>query len=192
MRLLSLLLLLFICGGCSLPRTRLIPVDAYTKDHHPQLLRLRFERWGQLLFSGLIGIDRGDDYLRYILLDGSGITLARARVDQDGNSSDLKAGTMIRESGLPAFLSETLQRIYLVQPTTLPCSSTFFFKLCLEQKTKNRQKILSAGPFTVFKIVYTQTCPTTDQPSIIFSQPWLGIRLTLRAGPNDSRKRGMP
>lgn len=180
MRLIPLVLLLMVCGGCSLPLTTVTEPAPLGIPPQSELLNIRFKRWSKPLFSGLLGIQREDDTLRYILLDGSGITLARAVVHHDGSNTELVAISKIKESGLPGYLAGALQKIYLLQPAAQPCSRTFFFKLCAEQSTTNNIKYMRAGPFTVFHINYQNDPNSEGVSTILFSQPWLGMQMTLQ------------
>ena len=134
----------------------------------------------ELILSHVLGIKREDGSLSYILLDGSGLTLAQARVHYDGTNTDLKAISKIKESSLPNFLAKALQRIYLIAPAGQPCNRTFFFKLCQEQSTNNIFKSMYWGPFTVFHIDYKIGGRQDMVSTVIFSQPWLGIKLSLQ------------
>lgn len=180
MRLIPFLMFLITCTSCSLPLTHIVePIDLKGAPQ-AKLLNIRFERWSEPLFSGLLGIKRENNTLRYILLDGSGLTLARALVHPDGTYTELKAISKIKESGLPGYLAGALQKIYLLQPADRPCSQTFFFKLCVEKGPTNNLKYMRAGPFTVFHIDYQNEKNTEGASTILFSQPWLGVKMTLQ------------
>ncbi len=167
-----LVVCLLFLTSCSLPITHFTTSGELEGNQQSKLMKIHFQQWSKPLFAGLIGIQKEKDTLRYILLDSSGITLAQARVMQDGNYTQLKANPEIKKSGLPGFLAHTLQRIYLLQPAHYPCSQTFFFKLCKHIDGLNKNKYLHAGPFTVFDIDYSSL-------KTVFSQPWLGIQMTL-------------
>jgi len=177
LRIILLFWLLFNCLGCSLPHTRIIgPSDPAVSHDQSVFWKIRFFRWSKPLFSGLLGIKFDQHSLRYVLLDGSGITLARAQVDQSGNISNQRGITRITDTGLPNYLGSVLTKIYFLEPANLPCSHTFFFKLCKEQGKNGMVKSLITGPFTLYTIKYLNR--VADSPaSIRFSQPWYGVRI---------------
>lgn len=186
MRYCLLLIVVLICTSCSLPMTKNTELTDLESSYMSKVFNIQFSRWSESTFSGLLAVKREGDTLRYVLLDGSGITLAQARVHGDGNFSELKAVAKMKESGLPAFLASVLQRIYLVKPANTPCSQTFFFKLCEEKGTTINRKFMRIGPFTVYDIQYEKENESRNLMTLIYSQPWLGIQITLR--PLSSKK----
>lgn len=177
LRIILLFCLLFSCVGCSLPKTRNIsPTGLATVQDQSVFWKIRFFRWSKPVFSGLLGIKFEQHSLHYVLLDGSGITLVRARVDQSGKISNQSGIARIINSGLPNFLGSALTKIYFLEPANMPCNHTFFFKLCKEQGKNGIVKSLTTGPFPLYTIEYLDR--VAENPAAIrFSQPWYGIRI---------------
>ncbi len=177
LRIILLFWLLFSCVGCSLPHTRNIgPSDPAVSQDQSVFWKIRFFRWSKPLFSGLLGIKFEQRSLQYVLLDGSGITLARAQVDRSGKISNQSGIARIIDSGLPNYLGSALSKIYFLEPANMPCSHTFFFKLCKERGKNDIVKSLTSGPFTLYTIKYLSR--VADSPAAIrFSQPWYGVRI---------------
>lgn len=171
---------MLLSAGCALPASN-IPFSPKTTAQPPQaqLLHIRFKRWSKPIYSGLLGIRRKGNSLQYVLLDGSGVTLAQANVQHDGSYSELKAVPKIQESSLPDFLASALQRIFLLEPSTKPCSRNFLIKFCKKEDAIQNRKFMSFGPFKVFDILYKKVNRGNIGVEIIFSKPWFGVQMTL-------------
>ncbi len=179
--LLLLFCLLFTCLGCSLPLTKDISSHSSTPGLDQSLLwKIQFHRWSKPVFTGLLGLRLQKNSLHYVLMDGSGITLIQAQVSHDGNISGQKGVNHITKSELPEYLAESLQKIYFLEPKAQQCSTTFFFKLCRKKGKNMIVKHLSLGPFTLHRTEY-KINREGKQTMILFSQPWYGIRITLKS-----------
>ena len=174
--------LLFCCWACllftacSLPKEVTAP-DMAGKDQGPsgRMLNIRIERWEKLRFSGLLGIRETPGGLDYVLLDATGIKLLQAEVAGDGSFTLKQESGPLHKSGLAPFLSEALARIYLQEPVRLPCTGSWFYRLCREaDEDGSSVKYGQAGPFTVWRI----TGPAGDAGAM-YHQPWLGVKVKL-------------
>ncbi len=144
-----------------------------------QLMNIRIERWGTTRFSGLIGLQERGNGIYYILLDATGVKLMEALVKEDGNHELVRAHGSLKDTQLPEFLSASLQKIYLLEPDTLPCSRTFLLRFCMEKSEDNHwHKYAQAGPFSLWSVSYAENhnakCPASS-----FSQPWIGVKVIL-------------
>ena len=145
-----------------------------------QLYNIRIERWGTMRFSGLLVVKKQQTGLYYAMLDASGVKLVEADVDISGDYRLLHAQMGIKDTQLPEYLSTSLQRITLLEPAQLPCSSTFLLKFCREISESNNGRLLKylqAGPVKIWEV---ETGTKGARGAITFySQPWLGIRISL-------------
>jgi len=180
MRYWPLFIFLLLFTGCSLPKTHIGAPAVLDDTPASQLLNISFKRWSKPIFSGLLAIKRGDKTISYVLLDSSGLTLAQALVNHDGNYSELKAVPKITDSGLPSFLARALWRIYLLTPGRKPCSHSLLFKFCAEYDKVSGHKYVGMGPFTLFDIKYLKEKKDEAISTTVYSQPWFGIQITLK------------
>ncbi|WP_136809468.1 hypothetical protein [Desulfosediminicola flagellatus] len=179
-----LTILLSICclllSACSMPQyTASIP-ENQEEQSGGQLVNIRIERWGTLLFSGLLAMKKQQSGLHYAMMDSSGIKLLEAEVNTTGEHTLLHAKTGIKESKLPEYLSTSLRRIYLLKPSELPCTASLLMNFCIDQpgnQTTAFQKSLHAGPIALWKV---ETGTVGERGAItLYSQPWVGVRIYL-------------
>lgn len=181
MRLFFVLALLhFMCTACSLPVKHNKTMEVKTITGESQLMNIRIMRWGVTRFSGLIALQERGNAIYYVLLDATGVKLVEALVRKDGNHELIHAHGALKDTHLPKFLSESLQKIYLLEPDTLPCSRTLLLWFC-KKKSENNQwhKYVQAGPFSLWSVDFSAEKHDTKWPASSFSQPWIGVNIIL-------------
>ena len=162
-------------AGCASPPALQPIAEERGEAGESRLLALAIERWGETRFSGLLALRRGAGWLHYALLDASGVKLLEARVDAVGTSRLLHVKGALEESGLHGFLGEALIRIFLVEPEALPCSGSWWKRICrqgAEAKTSH------LGPLPWWRV--EALAPVDGLPATSYQQPWIGVRLVLR------------
>lgn len=174
------ILLCFMCTACSLKVKHNKMMEVETRTGESQLMNIRIERWGTTRFSGLIAMQERGNAIYYVLLDATGVKLMEALVKEDGNHELVRAHGALKDTRLPEFLSESLQKIYLIEPDTLPCSRTLLLSLCKEKSEDNQwHKYAQAGPFSLWLVDYYAENHSTKWPASSFSQPWTGVNVIL-------------
>lgn len=176
--------ILFCCwaclllAACSLPKEVTTPGMAGKERQAPgRMLNIRIERWDTLRFSGLLGVRETAAGLDYVLLDATGVKLLQAEVAGDGSFTLKQDSGPLHKSGLAPFLAEALARIYLQEPVRLPCTGSWFYRLCREADEDGTSvKYGQAGPFRVWRI--TGEDPAGDA-GVTYHQPWLGVKVRL-------------
>ncbi|MEN8140719.1 MAG: hypothetical protein ABFR97_05780 [Thermodesulfobacteriota bacterium] len=170
-----------ICTACSLPaknhqmRTEIAPASG-----QPQLMNIRIERWGTTRFSGLIALQERGASLYYVLLDATGLKLMEALVNGDGTYALIRAHGALKETVLPELLSESLHKIYLLEPDRRPCSRNLLLALCQKEAEKNGwRKYAALGPLTLWSVASQGATPGRNWPTSSFSQPWIGVKIIL-------------
>lgn len=154
-------------------------LESEVRTGYSQLMNIRIERWGTTRFSGLIGLQQRDNGIYYVLLDATGVKLMEALVKEDGNHQLIRAHGSLKDTQLSEFLSESLQKIYLIEPEVLPCSRTVFLRFCMEKSEDNRwHKYAQFGPFRLWSVSYYED-HNTKWPVSSFSQPWIGVNVIL-------------
>lgn len=184
-----LLVLLIVCcmllSACSLPQYTHRNMGEIEPQSAGKLYNIRIERWGSLRFSGLLVVKKRQAGLYYAMLDASGVKLVEAEVDTSGEHRLLHAKMGLKDSQLPEYLSTSLQRVYLLEPATVPCSSTLLLNFCRERSDGDEGRLLKylqAGPVTLWEV---QIGNKGDRGTItLYSQPWLGVRIYLEGFQN--------
>jgi hypothetical protein len=176
--LLIVIVLLLVLSSCSLPVSTLPEEPVPQEKHESQLLSIRIERWSSVRFSGLLALQERDAGLYYVLLDATGVKLVETLVSKDGSYNLIHANGPLKDSGLVAFLSEALARVYLFEPRNRPCSRNWLLGFC-HQKTGEGQwlKSVKVGPVTIWEALIADL--HEDDPLAVYSQPWLGVRILL-------------
>jgi len=145
-----------------------------------QLMKIRIKQWGNTRFSGLLVLQKHSADVYYILLDATGVKLLEARVEKNGDYEIIRASGPIKDTQMPNFLAKSLQRIYLIEPDTAPCSRNMLLWLCIEESSdRHIIKYAQAGPFTTWSVDYKYDNNSTDWHEASMSIPWLGVKLIL-------------
>jgi hypothetical protein len=169
-----------LLSSCSRPPYATRVLSERTEQPKGQLVNIRIERWGTILFSGLLAVKENQSGLQYAMLDSSGIKLLEAEVETTGENRVVHAKKGMKESRLPEFLSNSLRRVYLLKPAVLPCTTTLLLTFCMEQSTDllhQPSKSVYAGPITLWEV---QTGLAGERGTItLYSQPWAGVRIYL-------------
>lgn len=143
------------------------------------LANIRIERWGEMQFSGILALKERQQEMTYVLLDATGVKLLEGEVDAAADQDMLDAKGPLRESHLPRFLSTSLARMFLLEPEKTPCSWYMIFRFCREMADATVSTTsFRAGPLLVWEVDETRK-DEVDWNSVVYSQPWLGVRITL-------------
>lgn len=183
------LLGLVCAASCSLPvKHGGIRQEGTTGETH--LMKIRIRQWGNTRFSGLLVLQNHSTEVYYILLDATGVKLLEARVEKNGDYEIIRASGPVKDTQMPDFLAKSLQRIYLIEPDTAPCSRNMLLWLCLEESADRHMiKYARAGPFTLWSVDYKYDNNSTDWLEVSMSLPWFGVKLTLiRVNHSNNRK----
>ena len=191
-RFVFLFLLAQLFVGCAIPgRSPVMPV--YENAGSPVLWKVQIYRWEEAVFSGLLltNIDN-EDGISYVLLDGTGIKLLQARMAADGEQVVSAVLPPLRNKRLPEFMAGALRDIFLREPDGAGCDRNGLMWICLESGDEQVLKKAGAGPFTFWSVQYASAGKNSGS-KIIFSMPWVGVRMVLLgdpAGANWSANRG--
>lgn len=183
------LLVLVCAASCSLPvKHGGIRQEGTTGETH--LMKIRIKQWGNTRFSGLLVLQNHSTEVYYILLDATGVKLLEARVEKNGDYEIIRASGPVKDTQIPDFLAKSLQRIYLIEPVTAPCSRNMLLWLCLEESADRHViKYARAGLFTLWSVDYKYDSNSTDWLEVSMSLPWFGVKLTLiRVNHSNNRK----
>ncbi len=174
--------LCLLLGACSVPYAVLEKDPAAGSRSTARLLNIRIERWDEVRFSGLLALRKQGAGLYYALLDATGVKLLEVEVAGDGGYHLLHAKGTLKESGLDGFLAEVLERIYLLEPVTLPCAGSWLYEFCRQEDAdgKGWKKYGQAGPLQIWQVTAADAPGhVPGNEAMIYRQPWLGIRLYL-------------
>lgn len=173
------LLGLVCAASCSLPvKHGGIRQEGTTGE--TQLMKIRVKQWGSTRFSGLLVLQKHSAEVYYILLDATGVKLIEARVEKNGDYEIIRTSGLVKDTQMPDFLAKSLQRIYLIEPDTAPCSRNMLLWLCLEESADQHMiKYARAGPFTTWSVDYKYDSNSTSWHEASMSIPWLGVKLIL-------------
>ncbi len=146
-----------------------------TAGSSARLLNIRIERWGTQKFSGLLGLQNGAGGLYYVLLDATGVKLLEGQLSAGENNHSVSG--VLKESGIADFLVESLERIFLFEPSQRPCSRNWLLQICSKKMKESRWlKSFFVGPFTLWQAVARHMGEKRGRV-IVYSQPWLGVRI---------------
>ncbi len=162
----------FIFSCSKIPPQALNP----SLDISEQLLNIRIYRYGNLRFSGLMGITvrQGDQFI--ILLDASGIMLLKGQLTSTGKMAVSGGVKQITNSQLPQILAQSVLRIYSNEPAKLPCSNNGLEKICQHHESSGDwSKTSRLGPFPFWKV----SCAPSKNGEYRYRQPWLGLNIYL-------------
>jgi hypothetical protein len=188
---------LYCCCICLLMTSCSLPLAVQNKSiaegngSSGVLLNIRIERWEKLRFSGLLGLREEAQGLYYVLLDATGVKLLEVEVARDGGHKPERASGPLKELNLVPFLSEALSRIYLQEPARVPCAGSWFHRLCREESEESGErswyKYSRSGPFTIWQVTGRRT-PAVGDEVVVYTQPWLGVTITLDRVASGKRK----
>jgi hypothetical protein len=173
------LLSLVCAASCSLP-IKHGGIRQEETNSETQLMKIRIKQWGNTRFSGLLVLLNHSTEVYYILLDATGVKLIEARVKKNGDYEIIRASGPVKDTQMPNFLAKSLQKIYLIEPHTVPCSRNMLLWLCLEEYADQHMiKYARAGPFTIWSVDYKYANNLTSWHEASMSIPWLGVKLIL-------------
>jgi len=184
--LVAVFLSLWMCAGCGGLQHRESPLQP-TGVVLPRegLWRVRVVDDDGERFSGLLATRREAAAVHYGLLDGTGIKLLQATIEEDGSQRIESVVEPVRETRLPAYLSRAVERIFLVSPGSGDCVRRGLARLCESTPgpgVARRESRL--GPFRLWSVEYilggTWAAPTVDR---VGYAPWGQPRLQLQRLP---------
>ncbi len=177
MRKTLILIFLLSLNACSpVPMKSEFPTEI--QPGKSELYAIEILRWGDLQFSGLMGVQYNSTGLKYALLDASGVKLIKASVRHDNEFTLHFAVPMMKETKLPNYLGVWLSRVPLVQPKTMPCSWAFLRSICVSEGSIENQKSSRVGTFLVWKS--TKSLNKNGKGfSYRYSHPLIGVELNL-------------
>jgi hypothetical protein len=148
-------------------------------DSDALLANIRIERWGEMQFSGILALEAREETMSYVLLDATGVKLLEDEVNAAADRNGQTARGPLSESRLARVLSISLSRMFLLKPAEEPCSRQMLLSLC-RKMTDEMEWATSykAGPFLVWE-VHEARRDAMDWNSVTYSQPWLGLRITV-------------
>ncbi|MDK9708513.1 MAG: hypothetical protein OEL83_15835 [Desulforhopalus sp.] len=172
-----------LLSACSLPYVVPGPDPAGPgKDEKSgRLLNIRVQRWDTERFSGLLGLRQREADLYYVLLDATGVKLLEAEVALDGSHQLLRVTGPMKNTEFAPFLSEALARIYLQEPSLLPCGGGWWQSLCREAVGTGGgfRKYAQIGPLPFWQVTMNGEEATGREAPIVYRQPWLGVAVFL-------------
>lgn len=172
---LSLCLLL---AGCAAPPPPVAPPAAGEGAVARSLYAVQLQRWGEPRFSGILALQRAPGTLRYALLDASGLKLLEAQQQEGAGQEVLHAKGVVADSGLPGFLGTALERLFWQRAWCPPCSGPWWRRLCREEGGGTSGRF---GPLPLWRV----DSPASEMVGeLTYSQPWIGMRLSLRPLPS--------
>jgi len=179
---LALALTLLVGGGCSTvghPRRISWPVAGEVTDGH--LWTMELTAGGRERFTGLLATHLDGDGLHYVVLDPTGITLLRARLDHEGASHLEESLKPVRDTGLPKYLARAMERIFRAGPQDGECVRSGLIRFCDSSPNPHqRRREARAGPFLLWSVEYTlDASASTPATGSVHYAPWGRPRLHL-------------
>lgn len=177
MRKTLILLFLLSLSACSVvPMKSELPTEI--QPGKSELYAIDIFRWGELQFSGLMGVQYNSTGLKYALLDASGVKLIEASVSHDNEFTLHFAVPMMKETKLPKYLGVWISRVLLVQPKTVPCSWAFLRSLCVNEGSMESQKSSRLGTFLVWQ---SKKSWNKNEKRLLYrySHPLIGVDVNL-------------
>ncbi len=172
--LIFLLLYSFLCAGCSLPLAQKNEKVVAPEPVPSALFNIRIERWGTQQLSGLLALLDRPTGLSYVLLDATGMKLLEGEISSENNSVNLPSGGILKKSGLAGYFIQSLERVFLYEPSKKPCGRSWLLQFCSEkEKGHTWYKTARFWPFTLWRA-------EGKSEMIQYSQPWLGVTLYLK------------
>lgn len=178
MRLVVTLFFLLALCGCSVPSHLIRDTNTVLQAENGEVFNITIERFGKTKFSGLLGLQRVEYGVHYVLLDASGIKLLEAEITTLGEQKILHAKGPMQESKLPEYVATWLRRIYLISPNQAPCSSSMLKSFCLRPvEHVGDRKNLRFTSFLMWDV--QQSTLQSGKESIAYSEPWIGIEIVI-------------
>lgn len=171
-----LLIILLTLTSCSMPVSKTDNGLHFFPDESSQLKNIVIYSFGVQRFTGLLGLIKKQDGLYYFLLDATGIKLLEVEVAADGAYIVKNGLKRLKEGSLPRILANSLLKMFHIEPAQHPCSTHFLQKLCREPLGEGTWiKYARTGFIPHWRVYYSMD---TD-PHIIYTQPWIGLKITL-------------
>ena len=178
MRLTVILLFCLALCGCTVPSHISRDIKMVTKVDKGELFNMTIERFGETKFSGLLGLQRSESEVHYVLLDASGIKILEAKVVRSGEQKVLHAKGPMQDSELPDYMATWLRRIYLLNPLQEPCSSTMLKSFCF--KSMEQAGYRKTFRFTTFLMWdVQQSTLETGKGRVVYFEPWIGVKIVI-------------
>ncbi len=170
---------LILCAGCSLPLAQKSEEVLTPDTEQSSLFNIRLERWGVQQFSGLLALRNRPAGLSYVLLDATGMKLLEGEIYSGDDRANLPSGGVLKESSLAGFFAQSLENIFLSEPSTKPCGWSWLLQLCSEEEKDHVwRKTARLWPFTLWQVVVREM-EGGNAKVIQYSQPWLGTGIFL-------------
>lgn len=151
------LLLALLLGGCA---AELLPTQASWPElpAESSLWTLALKRGGEPLYTGLLLLNRDETGVGMVLLDPTGIKLLEGQVLTGGGLSGVKALRPVAERGLPDFLGQAVQHLFLETPPPVgaSCRTVERGSLCQGlNQAGGLARVRRWGPFVVWRADYS-------------------------------------
>ncbi len=162
-----------LLGGCA-ANLRPSSADLRLPPSEPTLWKLALRRGGEPLYTGLLLLSRDEMGAGVVLLDATGIKLVEGFVSESGVLSGVKALRPVADRGLPKFLGQTVQRLFLAAPPPdgETCRPEGWGKLCQGVDASGRLlRIRSWGPLLLWAAEYSLN---TEGPEPLLAGARLG------------------
>jgi len=134
---------------------------------------------GEQGFTALLGLSFHDELLDMVLLDSSGFKLFAGSVDRNGTLKIKSVLPLVERRGLPEYLAEACQAIFLIWPEQLPCEGGWFNDLCLEEQQGSLAKSSRRLLLSVWDVVYYRGKDNPVVTRIVMRWFWFKPTLTL-------------
>jgi len=150
-------LLAALLAGCAVNLYPAPPAQTQLPDG-PTLWKLALRRGGEPLYTGLLLLGQGKEGTGMVLLDATGIKLLEGRVSVSGELSGVKALRPVADRGLPDFLGQAVQRLFLFAPPPVgdTCRPEGWGQLCQGLDESGRLlRIRRWGPWALWRADYS-------------------------------------
>lgn len=183
LRMIILLLLAALFAGCA-PALRPFGAPPPSLPAEPTLWTLALRRGGEPLYTGLLLLSRSEAGAGMVLLDPTGIKLLEGQVSEAGQVTGVKALRPVADRGLPDFLGQVVQRLFLraPPPPSATCRPEGFGQLCQGlDRYGQLVRFRRWGPFVLWSADYSIN--HEDEPALLtgarLGQGWLTPEVAL-------------
>ena len=176
---LFILIIQFI-SGCGINKIT-EHIDQHFICVEESLWKLTIEQWGTERFTGLLAVRTLGPDFHLVLLDTMGFRLLETTMSDGSNVRVVSALKVVRDRGLPKYLSRSTSRIFDTMSDDVNCSRHGFIRICKKKPASDvERKEARFGPFLLWSVDYFYSKDVTEEfVRAVLQEPWKRSKLTL-------------
>ncbi|MBU0729657.1 MAG: hypothetical protein KKE17_11760 [Proteobacteria bacterium] len=180
LRIVAAILSLFFLWGCGASSFQPLSRLDHSMTSENSLWHLSLKHREKERYSGLLGLREIEGGMHLVLLDSTGIKVMEATTDKHGNVELISALDAVKDTGLADYLGQALNRIFFLEPDSLPCAYEGMMHLCQGNINPDQvKKSASLWFFSLWDVDYFYEKSMPEKVSRIELKPLFGPDLTL-------------